>query len=127
MGGGFAGVEAVGELLLPAVAMAMFYPELSTDDVSFTLIEAPDRNLPEVGDKSGGGRQGRCASAGAATKRARGMSGGATVLSAAEISFVHEAARRAVSEVGNRSSGYCPLQPCGTADVTRPVHARSKD
>lgn len=123
--------------------MVAFCPELSVDDVSFTLIEAPGRNLPEVGDKPGA-----CVVLAAAepaepsafvvgtdgvlrpAPRRSGhvaCPGGATVLGAGEISFVHEAALWAVSEVGNRSSGYCPLQPCGTADVTRRVHARSKD
>ncbi|MEV7387395.1 MULTISPECIES: FAD-dependent oxidoreductase [unclassified Streptomyces] len=53
VGGGFSGVEGFGELLSLATAMVRFYPELSFDDVSFHLVEARGRILPEVGDKPG--------------------------------------------------------------------------
>ncbi|MFD8725960.1 NAD(P)/FAD-dependent oxidoreductase [Streptomyces sp. NPDC059629] len=53
VGGGFSGVEGFGELLSLATAMVKFYPELSFDDVSFHLVEARGRILPEVGDKPG--------------------------------------------------------------------------
>ncbi|WP_217551823.1 NAD(P)/FAD-dependent oxidoreductase [Streptomyces sp. GbtcB6] len=53
VGGGFSGVEGFGELLSLAAAMVRFYPELSFDEVSFHLVEARGRILPEVGDKPG--------------------------------------------------------------------------
>ncbi|WP_280891372.1 NAD(P)/FAD-dependent oxidoreductase [Streptomyces sp. LBL] len=53
VGGGFSGVEGFGELLSLATAMLRSYPELSIDDVSFHLVEARGRILPEVSDKPG--------------------------------------------------------------------------
>lgn len=53
VGGGFSGVEGFGELLSLATAMLKSYPELSLDDLSFHLVEARGRILPEVGDKPG--------------------------------------------------------------------------
>ncbi|MEU5599973.1 FAD-dependent oxidoreductase [Streptomyces sp. NPDC020298] len=53
VGGGFSGVEGFGELLSLATAMVRFYPELRFDEVSFHLVEARGRILPEVGDKPG--------------------------------------------------------------------------
>jgi NADH dehydrogenase len=53
VGGGFSGVEGFGELLSLATAMVKFYPELRFDEVSFHLVEARGRILPEVGDKPG--------------------------------------------------------------------------
>ncbi|MEU0965793.1 FAD-dependent oxidoreductase [Streptomyces sp. NPDC005917] len=53
VGGGFSGVEGFGELLSLATAMLKSYPELSIDDLSFHLVEARGRILPEVGDKAG--------------------------------------------------------------------------
>ncbi|MER6065525.1 FAD-dependent oxidoreductase [Streptomyces sp. NPDC001792] len=53
VGGGFSGVEGFGELLSLATAMLKHYPELSFDELSFHLVEARDRILPEVGAKSG--------------------------------------------------------------------------
>ncbi|MDT0549777.1 MULTISPECIES: NAD(P)/FAD-dependent oxidoreductase [Streptomyces] len=53
VGGGFSGVEGFGELLSLATAMVKFYPELSFDDLSFHLVEARGRILPEVGDGPG--------------------------------------------------------------------------
>ncbi|MDQ1042551.1 hypothetical protein QFZ76_000787 [Streptomyces sp. V4I2] len=53
VGGGFSGVEGFGELLSLATAMLTAYPELSFDDLSFHLVEARDRILPEVTGKPG--------------------------------------------------------------------------
>ena len=53
VGGGFSGVEVFGELLSLAAALVRKYPELHTDEVSFHLIDAMDRILPEVTRKSG--------------------------------------------------------------------------
>ncbi|WP_371241913.1 hypothetical protein [Streptomyces pimonensis] len=48
--------------------------------------------------------------------------GGDMVLSAGEISFVHEADRWAVSEVSNQSTGYCP-DVSSWAEVARALDA----
>ena len=53
VGGGFSGVEGFGELLSLATALARKYPELSEQELSFHLIEARDRILPEVTDRPG--------------------------------------------------------------------------
>ncbi|MEU3509630.1 FAD-dependent oxidoreductase [Streptomyces longwoodensis] len=53
VGGGFSGVEGFGELLSLATAMLGRYPELSFEDLSFHLVEARDRILPEVSDGPG--------------------------------------------------------------------------
>ncbi|MFE2416463.1 NAD(P)/FAD-dependent oxidoreductase [Streptomyces hokutonensis] len=53
VGGGFSGVEGFGELLSLATAMLRSYPELTADDLSFHLVEARDRILPEVSDSPG--------------------------------------------------------------------------
>ncbi|MBZ3901234.1 NAD(P)/FAD-dependent oxidoreductase [Streptomyces griseiscabiei] len=53
VGGGFSGVEGFGELLSLATAMLRYYPELGPQDLSFHLVEARDRILPEVGDGPG--------------------------------------------------------------------------
>ncbi|MEU8735509.1 FAD-dependent oxidoreductase [Streptomyces tendae] len=53
VGGGFSGVEGFGELLSLATAMLKYYPELTTDDLRFHLVEARGRILPEVGEKPG--------------------------------------------------------------------------
>lgn len=53
VGGGFSGVEGFGELLSLATAMLRSYPELTVDDLSFHLVEARDRILPEVSDRPG--------------------------------------------------------------------------
>ncbi|MEU8931674.1 FAD-dependent oxidoreductase [Streptomyces sp. NPDC048409] len=52
-GGGFSGIEGFGELLSLATAMLSSYPELSRDELSFHLVEARGRILPEVGDGPG--------------------------------------------------------------------------
>ncbi|WP_105969008.1 NAD(P)/FAD-dependent oxidoreductase [Streptomyces geranii] len=53
VGGGFSGVEGFGELLSLATALLKYYPELGPDDLSFHLVEARDRILPEVSDRPG--------------------------------------------------------------------------
>jgi NADH dehydrogenase len=53
VGGGFSGVEGFGELLSLATAMLRSYPELSLRELSFHLVEARSRILPEVSDKPG--------------------------------------------------------------------------
>nr|BFE73999.1 hypothetical protein GCM10020092_073000 [Actinoplanes digitatis] len=53
VGGGFSGVEGFGELLTLARALVRRYPELSRDELSFHLVEASGRILPEVGDGPG--------------------------------------------------------------------------
>lgn len=53
VGGGFSGVEGFGELLSLATALLKSYPELSFDELSFHLIEARERILPEVSDGPG--------------------------------------------------------------------------
>ena len=53
IGGGFAGVEGFGELLSLARAALQRYPEISPVELSFHLVEASDRVLPEVSPKTG--------------------------------------------------------------------------
>ncbi|XVV16432.1 NAD(P)/FAD-dependent oxidoreductase [Actinoplanes sp. CA-131856] len=53
VGGGFSGVEGFGELLSLATALARKYPELDPSELSFHLVEARGRILPEVTDKPG--------------------------------------------------------------------------
>ncbi|MBQ1091911.1 NAD(P)/FAD-dependent oxidoreductase [Streptomyces sp. B93] len=53
VGGGFSGVEGFGELLSLATAMLKRYRELGPDDLSFHLVEARGRILPEVSDGPG--------------------------------------------------------------------------
>ncbi|MFF0013200.1 NAD(P)/FAD-dependent oxidoreductase [Streptomyces sp. NPDC005374] len=53
VGGGFSGVEGFGELLSLAAAMLRSYPELTVGDLSFHLVEARGRILPEVSDRPG--------------------------------------------------------------------------
>src|SRR5918998_91044 len=53
VGGGFTGVELFGELLSLASSLLRSYPELSPSDLSFHLVEARDRILPEVTDEPG--------------------------------------------------------------------------
>jgi NADH dehydrogenase len=48
IGGGFAGVEAFGELLSLATALLSRYPEIRRSDIHFHLFELADRILPEV-------------------------------------------------------------------------------
>ncbi|GGW97862.1 dehydrogenase [Streptomyces malachitofuscus] len=53
VGGGFSGVEGFGELLSLATALLRHYPELRADELSFHLVEARERILPEVTDGPG--------------------------------------------------------------------------
>ncbi|MEZ0448668.1 NAD(P)/FAD-dependent oxidoreductase [Cellulomonas sp. ICMP 17802] len=53
VGGGFSGVEGFGELLSLATSLLRAYPELTAQDVSFHLVEAAGRILPEVTDGPG--------------------------------------------------------------------------
>lgn len=53
VGGGFSGVEGFGELLSLATALVKSYPELAFSDLSFHLVEAGKRILPEVTDAPG--------------------------------------------------------------------------
>lgn len=53
VGGGFSGVEGFGETLSLARALLHSYPELTEDDVSFHLVEATHRILPEVSEDAG--------------------------------------------------------------------------
>jgi NADH dehydrogenase len=53
VGGGFSGVEGFGETLSLAHDLVKSYPELSPSDVSFHLVEATARILPEVSERPG--------------------------------------------------------------------------
>lgn len=53
VGGGYAGVEGFGELLGLSRAALKRYPEISPDELSFHLVEASERILPEVRAKTG--------------------------------------------------------------------------
>ena len=53
VGGGFTGIEVLGELMSLARSMIRRYPELRAQDLNFHLIEARDRVLPEVTDRPG--------------------------------------------------------------------------
>ncbi|MER7893783.1 NAD(P)/FAD-dependent oxidoreductase [Micromonospora sp. NPDC094482] len=53
VGGGFTGVEGFGELLSLATALLKRYPELTFSDLSYHLVEAQGRILPEVTDDVG--------------------------------------------------------------------------
>ncbi|BDZ46391.1 NAD(P)/FAD-dependent oxidoreductase [Naasia aerilata] len=53
VGGGFSGVEGFGELLSLATSLLRSYPELTFADLSFHLVEALGRILPEVTDEPG--------------------------------------------------------------------------
>src|SRR5690554_4862035 len=48
VGGGFAGIEAIGEMRSLASALLRYYPTLSFEDTHFHLIEAMGRIMPEV-------------------------------------------------------------------------------
>lgn len=53
VGGGFSGVEAFGEMLALASSLLKSYPELRFSELSFHLVEANERILPEVTDEPG--------------------------------------------------------------------------
>jgi NADH dehydrogenase len=52
VGGGFAGIEVLGELRSLASSLLPLYPTLSFDDTHFHLIEAMGRIMPEVSLKT---------------------------------------------------------------------------
>ncbi|EFL16477.1 NAD(P)/FAD-dependent oxidoreductase [Streptomyces sp. C] len=53
VGGGFAGVEALGELEDMARYAARYYHNVKAEDMKWVLVEASDRILPEVGPEMG--------------------------------------------------------------------------
>ncbi|MEV4316156.1 FAD-dependent oxidoreductase [Actinocrispum sp. NPDC049592] len=53
VGGGFSGVEGLGELLSLATSLLRKYPELDRSELRFHLVEASDRVLPEVSRDQG--------------------------------------------------------------------------
>lgn len=54
VGGGFAGVEALGEVEDMARAACRGYDSITPEDLRFVLVEAAPRILPELGDELGG-------------------------------------------------------------------------
>lgn len=54
VGGGFAGVEAIGEMEDMAKAALRFHDGISPDDLRFVLVEAAPSILPEMGAEMGG-------------------------------------------------------------------------
>ncbi|MGP7960322.1 NAD(P)/FAD-dependent oxidoreductase [Sanguibacter sp. A247] len=54
VGGGFAGVEAIGEVESMARAAIKYYPEIDAKDLRFVLVEGSPRILPEVSAELGG-------------------------------------------------------------------------
>ena len=53
VGGGYAGVEALGETEDMLRSATRYYPDVSADELRFVLVEAADRILPEVGEEMG--------------------------------------------------------------------------
>jgi len=53
VGGGYAGVEALGELEDMARYAARYYHNVTAEDMKWILVEASDRILPEVGPEMG--------------------------------------------------------------------------
>ncbi|MFF8995907.1 NAD(P)/FAD-dependent oxidoreductase [Streptomyces sp. NPDC014983] len=53
VGGGYAGVEALGELEDMACFAARYYHNVRAEDMKWILVEASDRILPEVGAEMG--------------------------------------------------------------------------
>ncbi|MGK5732237.1 NAD(P)/FAD-dependent oxidoreductase [Streptomyces sp. URMC 124] len=53
VGGGYAGVEALGELEDMARYASRYYHNLEPEDLKFVLVEATGRILPEVGEEMG--------------------------------------------------------------------------
>ncbi|MFD5855973.1 NAD(P)/FAD-dependent oxidoreductase [Streptomyces chartreusis] len=53
VGGGYAGVEALGELEDMARYAARYYHNVRSEDMKWILVEASDRILPEVGEDMG--------------------------------------------------------------------------
>lgn len=54
VGGGFAGVEALGEVEDMARAACRMFDSITPDDLRFVLVEGMGRILPEVGEELGG-------------------------------------------------------------------------
>jgi len=54
VGGGFAGVEALGEVEDMARAACKSYDSITPEDLRFVLVEAAPRILPELGEELGG-------------------------------------------------------------------------
>ena len=54
VGGGFAGIEAIGEIEDMARAACKYFDSIRPEDLRFVLIEGTRRILPEVGDELGG-------------------------------------------------------------------------
>ena len=52
IGGGFAGIETIAELRSLASSMLRQFPTLSVEDTHFHLVEAMDRIMPEVSEKT---------------------------------------------------------------------------
>ncbi|OMQ15807.1 NADH dehydrogenase [Modestobacter sp. VKM Ac-2676] len=53
VGGGFSGIEGFGETLSLAAALVGHHPGIHPEEVSFHLVEATERILPEVGARHG--------------------------------------------------------------------------
>jgi NADH dehydrogenase len=53
VGGGYAGIEALGELEDMARDATKYYKRITPDDLRFVLVEATKRILPEVGEDMG--------------------------------------------------------------------------
>ncbi|MBO7941311.1 NAD-binding protein, partial [Streptomyces sp. S9] len=53
VGGGYAGVEALGELEDMARYTTRYYHNVKPEDMKWILVEASDRILPEVGEDMG--------------------------------------------------------------------------
>lgn len=52
VGGGFAGIEAIGELRSFASSLLKRYPEIDFEETRFHLVEATSRIMPEVSQKT---------------------------------------------------------------------------
>lgn len=52
VGGGFAGVETIGELRSFSTALLRRYPEITFDETKFHLVEAMSRIMPEVSQQT---------------------------------------------------------------------------
>ena len=63
VGGGYAGVEALGELEDMARYAARYYHNVRPEDMKWILVEATDRILPEVGEEMGRTPSASCAAA----------------------------------------------------------------
>src|SRR5690625_44434 len=53
VGGGFAGIEALGELEDMAQYARRYYPQIGPKDMRWVLVDGAGRILPEVGDEMG--------------------------------------------------------------------------